>query len=80
MTRPPYVLGGAAMLWGYLKSAFARRERYDDLEFRRFLQLYQRDALLKGRARATAELNQRQAAVWQSRRSHGARPRGGNPT
>lgn len=62
MTRPPLVIGGIAMLWGYLRSAIQRRPRYDDLEFRRFLRRYQWDCLLHGKARATAKLDQRQAA------------------
>lgn len=64
MTRPPYVVGGAAMMWGYLESALQKKRRFDDLEFRKFLRDYQREALLKGKARATREINDRQAARW----------------
>lgn len=64
MTRPPYVIGGAAMAWGYLESALQRKRRLDDPEFRSFLRAYQREALLKGKARATREINDRQAARW----------------
>jgi hypothetical protein len=64
MTRPPYVLGGAASWWGYVESALRRKPRFDDPEFRSFLRAYQREALLKGKAKATRELNDRQAARW----------------
>ena len=64
MTRPPIVLGGVAMLYGYLKSAFGRGERYEDPAFRRFLRRYQWACLLKGKRRATTQLNARQAVVW----------------
>ncbi len=52
------------MLYGYLRSMLARRERYGDAEFRRFLRRYQRSCLLMGKARATAELEARQAPRW----------------
>jgi len=71
MTRPPYVVGGAAILWGYLKSALEGKERFSDEAFREFLRDYQKDMLLKGKTRATRELNDRQARVW-ARRKHDA--------
>ena len=57
MTRLPYVVGGAAMWLGYVKSMLARRPRYQDTEFRRFLRRYQWACLLKGKRRATLELD-----------------------
>ena len=62
MTRPPVLLGGIAMLWGYLKSMIQRRPRYGDAEFRQFLRSYQWACLLRGKARATRDLNARQAS------------------
>lgn len=64
MTRPPRVLGGLAMMHGYFRSMLARRPRYADAEFRRFLRRYQWSCLLKGKARATAALETRQAPRW----------------
>jgi len=64
MTRPPYLVGGAAMWWGYVESALQRKRRFDDSEFRAFLRAYQREALLKGKAQAAREVNDRQAARW----------------
>ncbi len=73
MPRHPIFIGGLAMLWGYLKSAAGRAGRYDDREFRRFLNAYQRECLLRGKDVATRRLNDRQAAIWQQRHGPPAR-------
>lgn len=57
LAHPPYVVGGLAMWWGYVKSALQKKPRYPDLEFRKFLNAYQRRCLLVGKGRATAELD-----------------------
>jgi biofilm PGA synthesis N-glycosyltransferase PgaC len=62
--HPPAVIGSLAMLWGYVKAWATRQPRYGDPEFRRFLRTYQRDCLLHGKGRATAEVNTRQALKW----------------
>jgi glycosyltransferase involved in cell wall biosynthesis len=64
MTRPPLVVGGMAMMHGYLESMVLRKPRYGTPEFRRFLRRYQWACLLKGKRRATEELNAQQAAHW----------------
>ena len=64
MFHPPILLGSVAMLWGYLRSAIRRRERYSDATFRRFLRRYQWACLFKGKRRATADLNASQASTW----------------
>lgn len=64
MTRPPYLVGGLAMLWSYFRSLARGLPRYDDPEFRRFLRHYQTRCLLVGKARATRELDQQQAGRW----------------
>lgn len=64
MTRPPRVIGGLAMLYGYFRSMARREPRYGDDEFRRFLRRYQWACLFRGKARATQELNARQAIRW----------------
>jgi biofilm PGA synthesis N-glycosyltransferase PgaC len=66
MTRPPVLVGGLAMWWGYVRSLLKGLPRYDDLEFRTFLRRYQRNCLLKGKSRATQELHE------QIRRSGGS--------
>jgi glycosyltransferase involved in cell wall biosynthesis len=62
--HPPMFLGSAAMMWGYVRSAIRRSERYPDATFRRFLRRYQWASLFRGKTRATADLNARQASVW----------------
>lgn len=52
----PYVLGSAAMLWGWIKAALMRRPRYENKEFRRHLVAYQRRALLFGKAEAARRM------------------------
>lgn len=57
----PYVLGGLAILWGWLKSRLQGKPRYADPEFRKFLRRYQWRALLLGKQRAIAEIHRRKA-------------------
>jgi poly-beta-1,6-N-acetyl-D-glucosamine synthase len=58
------ILGSAAMIWGYVRSAMAGKERYGNREFRRFLRRYQWACLLRGKRRATKHLDAKQAASW----------------
>jgi biofilm PGA synthesis N-glycosyltransferase PgaC len=73
MGKPPYVIGGAAMMWGYLKAALDRTPRYDDEVFRSFVRRYQHRALLQGKRAATRGLDE----SWQDRaRTDGSHPTG----
>ena len=67
--HPPVVLGSTAMLWGYFRSMLARKPRYGDAEFRRFVRRYQWRCLLHGKNRATQEVNRRQASQWRAGRN-----------
>lgn len=64
MTRPPYVVGGLGILYGYFRSMLGRAPRYGDHDFRTFLRRYQWACLAKGRSRALAAIDARQAAFW----------------
>ena len=66
MADKPYILGGLAMLWGWLKSALQGKSRYNDLEFRRFLRHYQWRALLVGKKRAIEEIHREKGIGNQS--------------
>ena len=66
-TRPPVLVGGLAMWWGYVESMLKRADRFDDPEFRQFLRHYQLNSLLMGKDRATARTNEQQAHVWHER-------------
>lgn len=53
----PYVLGGAFILWGWLRSWLKGLPRYDEPGFREFLHRYQWRALIVGKRRAIEEIN-----------------------
>ena len=55
----PYVLGSLAIIWGWAKSAFQRKPRYENPDFRKFLRTYQWRVLLVGKRRALDELEAR---------------------
>lgn len=64
MAEPPYVLGGLAMMQGYLASWWRGERRLDDKELGDFIRSYQRQALLKGKARAVAEIEKERETLW----------------
>lgn len=64
MTRPPVVIGGLAMFWGYIRSLFTRRERLNDPVFRKFLRKYQWVCLFNGKSKATARYDLQSARYW----------------
>jgi len=66
--HPPVVVGCLAMLYGYFRAMLRGQRRYDDPGFRAFLRAYQRDCMSRGKDQATAELEERQAAVWRAPR------------
>jgi glycosyltransferase involved in cell wall biosynthesis len=68
LPKRPFVIGGAAMWWGYVKSMLTGVPRLEDKQFRTFLRAWQWSSLFKGKSRATAELNSRQASQWSPRR------------
>jgi len=61
MAEPPLILGGLAMMQGYLAAWIRRMPQLDDPDLRRFIRAYQRRALVVGKARAVAEIEARQA-------------------
>lgn len=64
MTRPPIVVGGVAMMWGYLKSWITQVPRFEDKKLSAFIRQYQWACLRKGKKRATDDLNIAQEKVW----------------
>jgi hypothetical protein len=61
--RRPFLIGGLAMLNGYFGAMLARKPRYDDPAFRRFLRHYQWSCLLRGKHAATKLLDD----TWRQR-------------
>ena len=64
MTERPFVLGGLAMLQGYLQAWMRGDRQLDDAELRAFIRAHQRRALFKGKAAAVAEIEAERAALW----------------
>ena len=60
----PVLIGSVAMLWGYLISWLKGLPRYDDLEFRCFLQSYQHACLRMGKRAATTRVGAERAYLW----------------
>lgn len=67
MSHKPYLTGGTAMLWGYFKALVQGKPQLDDAPLRAFIRRFQSRALLKGKARAIAEIEQDKAQLWQQR-------------
>lgn len=67
MAHPPYVIGGLASWWGYVRAWMRGAPQHDDPELRAFIRAYQRRALRIGKNRATEEIVSRQTPVWQAR-------------
>ncbi len=72
MAHPPYVIGGLAMLWGYAAAWARGAPRHGDDELRAFIRGYQRRALLRGKARAVAEIERARADRWSGAAAAGA--------
>lgn len=66
MAHYPYVIGGVAMMYGYLRSMWEGKPQYDEPGFREFLHDYQRNCLIYGKSEATRRLNEQQAALWEA--------------
>jgi hypothetical protein len=64
MTQRPFLVGGAAMLYGYFSALLRRLPRHDDAELRRFIRAYQRQALRVGKAQAIRNIESRQEPRW----------------
>ena len=64
MIHPPYIAGGIAMFWGYLRSLLNQVPQYKDAELRRFIRLYQWKCLLLGKRHATRMLDHQQQSIW----------------
>ena len=61
MAHPPYIVGGLAMIQGYVAAALRRDPQLPDPELRAFIRAYQRRALRVGKARAISEIEDRMA-------------------
>ena len=60
----PFVIGGMAMWWGFVRSAVQGVERLDDPDFRKFLRKFQWNCLIKGKKAAVEQVNNQQEKLW----------------
>lgn len=64
MRQPPFVTGSLAILQGYFGAMLRRAPQHADADLRAFIRAYQWRALRVGKARAAADIEAEQAAVW----------------
>lgn len=64
LNAQPRVVGATMMWWGYVEAMLARRPRYNDAAFIRFLRRWQWLSLWKGTARATEQVTAEQKDIW----------------
>jgi len=69
MSEAPYVLGGLAMLQGYVGAWIRQETRHEDVALTQFIRRYQRRALRVGKGRATAEFEAEGAALFSQTQS-----------
>lgn len=62
------------MWWGYVQSMLSGKERLKDPAFRSFMRKYQWSCLLRGKAKATAMLNEQRAPNWNTSASKSFSP------
>jgi poly-beta-1,6-N-acetyl-D-glucosamine synthase len=59
MGERPYFLSGLGILWGYIKAHLENAPRMSDPNYLAFLRAFEREALLRGKRRATQRYNER---------------------
>jgi glycosyltransferase involved in cell wall biosynthesis len=64
LSKKPYIFGALAIFYGYLKSFILNEEKLIDPEMSKMMRRYQWHCLLKGKSKATHELNIKMADVW----------------
>ncbi|MEM9759767.1 MAG: glycosyltransferase family A protein [Pseudomonadota bacterium] len=65
MAHPPYVIGGLATWWGYVRAWVTGAPQHGDEELKRFIRRYQRRALTVGKTRAVDEIDAAGALAWE---------------
>jgi hypothetical protein len=68
MSHPPFVLGGLASWWGYVRAWASGMPQHEDSGLRHFVQRYQRQALFIGKRRAIRQIEDELAERWRGYR------------
>ena len=64
LAHPPFVIGGLATWWGYVRAALSGAAQHKDAELVAMIRAYQRRALIVGKHRATAEVEKAHVGAW----------------
>ena len=67
MRERPFILGGLAMLQGYLQAWWRGERQLEDAELVGFIRAYQRGALRQGKGRAVAEIEAERATLFKGK-------------
>jgi hypothetical protein len=67
LRHPPFLIGSLAMLNGYLGSLLQGKERYNDLDFIKFLRHYQWQCLFYGKHLTTEKMDRRAHRLYAHR-------------
>jgi len=68
MLHRPFIIGGLAMFWGYLKCVIQRPTRIEDAGLQKFIRGFQWRCLLLGKTRAMQQVDKLQEKVWNPER------------
>jgi len=60
----PFIVGGLAMWWGFVRSAIQGTSRLEDPDFRKFLRKFQWNCLIKGKKKTIIQINNQQEKFW----------------
>ncbi len=66
--EPPYIIGGIALFYGYLRALLTGHKRYDNPEYRRYLRRFERAQLINGKRGALERENAKVYASASSRK------------
>jgi len=64
--HPPYLIGGLATWWGYVRAWVGHKPQQQDIGLADFIRRYQRRALLVGKRRAIEEIEVAFASNWKN--------------
>ena len=71
LARPPYVIGGIAVAYGFFRSLLRRDRTYPDAALKKFIRRYQMSALFRGKKATVRDIDHEGESVWRERRNGG---------
>ncbi|MFV8782797.1 glycosyltransferase family A protein [Microbulbifer sp. SA54] len=64
MVEYPFIVGGIAMFWGYVRSYWKAENRLNDVELIKFIRKFQWQCLVLGKRKATEKLESETVGKW----------------